>query len=96
MKPIAVVAAVVALIVGVGVGYAVWGAKTSQLEADIGQAKARLADAQQAAVREGTMATKLQDVEARIKKATEDLKTEQDAKEKLEKVAAGLAAKKKK
>jgi hypothetical protein len=96
MKPIAVVIAVVALVVGVGVGYMVWGSQASQLEADIARAKARLAEAQQAGVREGTMATKLQEIEAQIKKAGDDLKVEQEAKDKLEKVAAALEAKKKK
>lgn len=96
MKPIAVVIAIVALVVGLGVAYMVWGSQSSQLEADIAKAKARVAEAQQATVREGTMATQLQELEAQIKKTGDDLKVEQEAKDKLEKVAAALEAKKKK
>ena len=94
MKPAAVVA-IIALIVGLGIGYLVWGAQARQLESEAGAVKASLAQAQQAAVREGQMATKVQGIEAQIKKATEDLKTETDAREKLEKLAAKLGAKKK-
>ena len=93
MKPIAVAVAIVAPVVGVGVGYAIWGAKNAPLETEISQAKARLADAQQASVREGAMATKLQELETQIKTATADLTTEEEAKAQLEKVAADLAAK---
>ena len=95
MKSMAPLVAIVAFVVGVGAGYLAWGARTHQLESEGGQVKARLAEAQQAPVREGAMATKVQELEAQIKKATEDLKREQEARIKLEAIAARLAPTKK-
>ena len=93
MKP-AVWVAIVCLVVGICIGYAVWGASSRQVEDEMAGVKARLAEAQQASVREGQMATKIQEIEAQVKQATESLKTETDAREKLEKVAAKLTKKK--
>jgi Tfp pilus assembly protein FimT len=80
--------AIVALLVGAGAAYLVWGAGAQRVEGELSQVKARLAEAQQAAVREGAMATKVQELEAQIKSAAEALKTEQEARAKLEAVAA--------
>ena len=80
--------AIVALLLGVGAAYLAWGAGAQRLESELSQAKARLAEAQQAAVREGAVATKVQELEAQIKSAAEALKTEQEARAKLEAVAA--------
>ena len=94
MKSMVPLVASVALVVGVGAGYLVWGARTRQLESEVSQVKARLAEARESAVREGALATKVQDLEAQIRKATEDLKHEQEALAKLETVAAKLTGKK--
>ena len=95
MKSMAPLVAIVALVVGVGAAYLAWGARTRQLESEGGQVRARLAEARQAPVREGAMATKVQELEAQIKKATEDLTREQEARAKLEAVAAQLIPTKK-
>ena len=95
MKSMVPLVASVALVVGVGAGYLVWGARTRQLESEVSQIKARLAEGQQGAAREGAIATKVQELEAQIKKATEDLTREQEARAKLEAVAARLAPTKK-
>ncbi len=93
MKPAALVA-IVAVLVGVLVGYLVWGAQGRQVEAELGALKARLAEAQEASVREGALASKVQELEAQLKTATENLKTEQETRERLEKLAAKLAPRK--
>ena len=95
MKSTAPLVAIVALVVGVGASYLAWGARTRQLESEVSQVRAHLAEAQQAPVREGAMATKVQELEAQIKKATEDLTREQDARARLEAIAARLAPTKK-
>jgi hypothetical protein len=58
----------------------------------VAAAKAQLDEAQKAAEREGQLATKIQDAEAKLKAAQESLKSEMDQTKKLE----GVLAKRKK
>lgn len=83
--------AILAVVVGILVGYLVWGNQAQQLANEVAAVKAR---AQQAGVQEGMMATKLQQIEAQIKEAVERLKAEQDQRQKLEALAAKLPKKK--
>src|SRR5262249_53302932 len=74
----AVVIGIIAAIIGLGVGYMTWGPQASQAQMDVAAAKAKLEEARKAAEREGQLATKIQDAEAKLKAAQESLKSEQD------------------
>ena len=88
----AVVIGIIAVIIGLGVGYMTWGSQASQAQKDVATAKAQLDEARKAAEREGQLASKIQDAEGKLKAAQESLKSEQDQTKKLE----GVLAKKKK
>ncbi|HEX2500213.1 MAG TPA: hypothetical protein VHO73_02060 [Methylomirabilota bacterium] len=88
----AVVIGIIAAIIGLGIGYATWGAQSSQAQKDVAAAQAQLAEARKAAEREGQLATKVQAAEAKLKEAQESLKTETEQAKKLE----GVLAKRKK
>lgn len=84
----ATVVGIVALLIGILVGYLYWGYRVTELDA----LKKRLAEVQQAAAQEGAAATRLQQVEAQLKEMTERLNSERDMRQKLE----ALVSKKKK
>jgi uncharacterized protein HemX len=84
----AVVIGIIALVVGLGIGYFTWGAQSSQAAKDVATAKAQLEEARKAAEREGELATKIQAAEAKLKESQEALKSEMDQTKKLEAVLA--------
>jgi uncharacterized protein HemX len=88
----AVVIAIIAAVVGLGIGYFTWGAQSSQAAKDVAAAKVQLEEARKSAEREGQMATKIQAAEAKLKESQEALKTEMEQTKKLE----GILAKRKK
>jgi uncharacterized protein HemX len=81
------VAAIVAVLVGLGIGYVVWGSQAGQMQSDVDAARARLGQMRQAAQREGELTTKVQDVEGKVKQAEEQLRNESELVKKLEAVA---------
>ena len=83
-KKVALIA-ILAVVVGILVGYLVWGSPAQQLASEMAAVKAR---AQQATVQEGVIATRLQQIESQIKEATERLKGEEEQRQKLEALAA--------
>jgi uncharacterized protein HemX len=84
----AVVVAVIAVVVGLGVGWITWGRPSQDLAGELATVRKTLDEARQAATREGALATKVQQMEAQIKQASESLKSEQELRQKLEKLAA--------
>jgi len=82
------VIAIVLLLIGLLGGYLFWGNQGKQVASELATVKTRLTEVQQAAVREGAVATKLQQAEAQLKQVTETLKGEQEARQKLEALAA--------
>jgi len=78
------VVGIITLLIGVGTGYLLWGSEPRQLAGELAAAKARLAEAQQSAAREGAVATKLQQAEAQLKQMTETLRSERELREKLD------------
>jgi uncharacterized protein HemX len=88
----AVVIGIIAVIIGLGIGYATWGSQSAQAEKDVAAAKAKLEDSRKAAEREGQLATKIQAAEAKLKETEEALKSETEQAKKLE----GVVAKRKK
>jgi peptidoglycan hydrolase CwlO-like protein len=87
----AVVVGIVAVVVGIAIGFFAWGSPARQLESEVAAARTQ---AQQASVQEGTVATKIQALEAQVKQALEGFKSEQDQRQKLEALVAKLKKKK--
>lgn len=79
---------VIAILIGVLAGYLVWGASSQTLDGELASVKGKLAEARKAAVQEGALATKLQELEGQLKQASERLTSEKDAREKLEALVA--------
>jgi len=88
----AVVIAIIAAVIGLGIGYVTWGSQSSQAEKDLAAAKGQLDEARKSSEREGQLATKVQAAEAQLKETQEALKSEMEQTKKLE----GVLAKKKK
>jgi uncharacterized protein HemX len=84
----AVVIAIIAAVVGLGIGYFTWGTQSSQAAKDVAAARAQLDEARKAAEREGQLATKLQAAELKLKESQDALKAEMDQTKKLESILA--------
>lgn len=83
------IVAIIAILVGLLVGWLYWGSQSSQLDAELSRAKASLtAQAEKAASQEKAMTAKLQEVEAQLKQLTEQLAKEKEARGKLQTRAA--------
>ena len=80
----AVVIGIIAVIIGLGIGYATWGSQSAQAEKDVAAAKAQLEAARKSAEREGQLATKIQAAEAKLKETEAALKSETEQAKKLE------------
>ena len=87
VKPAAVVG-IIAILIGIVVGYLVWGSHLQRLADELAAVKGQLAEARQVAQREGAVATRIQEVEGQLKQATESLGKERELREKLEKLTA--------
>jgi uncharacterized protein HemX len=84
----AVVIGIIALIIGVGIGYFTWGTQSTRAARDVAAAKAKLDEARKAVEREGELATRIQAAETKLKEAQEALRTEMDQAKKLEELLA--------
>jgi uncharacterized protein HemX len=80
----AVVIGIIALIVGLGIGYFTWGTQSAQAAKDVAAVRAQLDEARKAAEREGQLNTKIQEAEAKLKESQAALQTETDQTKKLE------------
>lgn len=69
--------AIACLLVGVLVGYLLWGVRSGQLARDLGEARGRLAETQK-------LEDQQRQADAKLKKLTEDLEFERQRREKLE------------
>ena len=75
---------IVAILVGLLVGYLMWGAQTKALQGELDQIKSRLAEAQKAATREKELSDKLAQMEAQLKQVSDDLAKEKANREKMQ------------
>ena len=78
------IVAIIAILVGILVGYLMWGANTKTLQGELDQLKARLTEAQKAATREKELSDKLAQMEAQLKQVSDDLAKEKANREKMQ------------
>jgi hypothetical protein len=74
---------IIAILVGLLVGYLMWGASSKALQGELEQLKSRLAEAQKAASREKELSDKLVQMEAQLKQLTDDLTKERERREQM-------------
>ncbi|MGH7358364.1 MAG: hypothetical protein ACREJR_06070 [Candidatus Rokuibacteriota bacterium] len=75
---------IIAILVGLLVGYLMWGAQTKALQGELDQIKSRLAEAQKAATREKELSDKLVQMEAQLKQVSDDLAKEKARREQMQ------------
>ena len=75
---------IVAILIGLLVGYLMWGAPTKSLQGELDQLKGRLVEAQKAASREKELSDKLAQMEAQLKQMTADLAKEKARREQMQ------------
>jgi uncharacterized protein HemX len=78
------IVAIIAILVGLLVGYLMWGAQTKTLQGELDQLKARLTEAQKAATREKELSAKLAQMEAQMKQVSDDLAKEKARREQMQ------------
>ena len=78
------IVAIVAILIGLLVGYLMWGSQTKSLKGELDQLKARLTEAQKAAAREKELSEKLTAMEAQLKQVTDDLAKEKAKREQMQ------------
>jgi uncharacterized protein HemX len=78
------IVAIVAILIGLLVGYLMWGASTKSLQGELDQLKARLAEAQKASSREKELSDKLAQMEAQLKQLSDDLAKEKAKREQMQ------------
>jgi hypothetical protein len=77
---------VAAVLVGLLVGFLLWGSQSRRLAAELDTTRAGLAAAEQAAVQQGALAARLEAAETQLKQATARLASERELRERLEKL----------
>lgn len=78
------IVAIVAILVGLLIGYLFWGHQVKTAQGELDQLKARLAEAQTAADREKGLSAKLQELETQLKRVTDDLAKEKERREAMQ------------
>jgi cytochrome c-type biogenesis protein CcmH/NrfG len=78
------IVAVVAILIGLLVGYLMWGAHVKTLRGELDQLQARLAEAQKAATHEKELSEKLTQMEAQLKQLGDDLAKEKARREQMQ------------
>ena len=75
---------IIAILIGLLVGYLFWGYRSKQVESELTAAKAQFADAQKAADQGTAVAEKLKALEAQLKEVTASLEKERAARAELQ------------
>jgi uncharacterized protein HemX len=78
------IVAIVAILIGLLVGYLMWGSQAKSLQGELDQLKARLTEAQKAATHEKELSEKLAQMEAQLKQVTDDLAKEKAKREQMQ------------
>ena len=75
---------IVAILIGLLVGYLMWGAQTKSLQGELDQLKVRLTEAQKAATHEKELTAKLAQMEAQLKQMSDDLAKQKAKREQMQ------------
>lgn len=75
---------IIAILVGLLVGYLMWGYQLKAMQGELGQLKARLAEAQQSVAREKELSAKLTALEAQLKQVADELAKEKERRERMQ------------
>jgi uncharacterized protein HemX len=78
------IVAIVAILIGLLVGYLMWGSQAKSLQGELDQLKARLAEAQKAASHEKELSEKFAQMEAQLKQVSDDLAKEKAKREQMQ------------
>ena len=78
------IVAIVAILIGLLVGYLMWGAHMKTLRGELDQLQARLAEAQKASTREKELSDKPAQMEAQLKQMNDDLAKEKARREQMQ------------
>jgi uncharacterized protein HemX len=78
------IVAIVAILIGLLVGYLMWGSQAKSLQGELDQLKARMTEAQKAATHEKELSEKLAQMEAQLKQVTDDLAKEKAKREQMQ------------
>jgi uncharacterized protein HemX len=78
------IVAIVAILIGLLVGYLMWGSQAKSLQGELDQLKARLAEAQKAASHEKELSEKLAQMDAQLKQVSDDLTKEKAKREQMQ------------
>jgi uncharacterized protein HemX len=78
------IVAIVAILIGLLVGYLMWGSQSKSLQGELDSMKARLAEAQKAATHEKELSDKLAAMEAQLKQVMDDLAKEKAKREQMQ------------
>jgi len=78
------IVAIVAILIGLLVGYLMWGAHMKTLRGELDQLQARLAEAQKASTREKELSDKLAQMEAQLKQMNDDMAKEKARREQMQ------------
>jgi uncharacterized protein HemX len=77
------ITAIIAILVGLLVGYLMWGYQAKALQGELDQLKAKLAEAEKSVVREKELSEKLTAMEAQLKQVSDELAKEKERREKM-------------
>jgi len=72
------IAAIVAILVGLLIGYLMWGYQAKNLQGELDRLKVQLTEAQKSVAREKELSDKLTALEAQLKQVTDDLAKEKE------------------
>jgi uncharacterized protein HemX len=75
---------IIAILIGLLLGYLFWGAPSKSAQGELDQLKARLTEAQKAVSREKELTDKLTQMEAQLKQLTDDLAKEKAKREQMQ------------
>ena len=78
------IVAIVAILIGLLVGYLMWGVQTKSLQGELDKLKTQLTDAQKAGTHEQELSAKLAQMEAQLKQMSDDLAAEKAKREKMQ------------
>mgnify|MGYP003578718556 CR=1 FL=1 len=78
------IVAIIAILVGLLVGYLWWGAQSKSLQGELDQLKSRLAEAQKGATREKELSDKPAQMNAQLKQLSDDLAKERARREQMQ------------